>query len=134
VRGDETNGPTPTIEPEEGVWQFEGDEEHVWAAREALKRRGEKVMATVWSPPAWMKTNACVHDGGELRRDKYQAFADYLSRYVREWRDRFGIELCAISPANEPDLVTKYSSCIWSANSKYAIRARLLAPTFRRTA
>ncbi len=42
VWGDETNGPTPTIEPEEGVWQFEGDEEQVWAAREALKRRGEK--------------------------------------------------------------------------------------------
>ena len=132
VWGDETNGPTPTIEPEEGVWQFEGDEEQVWAAREALKRRGEKVMATVWSPPAWMKTNACVHDGGELRRDKYQAFADYLSRYVREWRDRFGIALCAISPANEPDLVTKYSSCIWNGEQYREFVRDYLAPTFQK--
>lgn len=33
VWGNESNGPTPTIEPEEGVWQYEGDEEQVWAAR-----------------------------------------------------------------------------------------------------
>lgn len=131
VWGDETNGPTPTIEPEEGVWQFEGDEEQIWAAREALKRRCEKVMATVWSPPAWMKTNACVHDGGELRRDKYQAFAEYLSRYVREWRDRFGIELTAISPANEPDLVTKYSSCIWNGEQYRDFVRDYLAPVFK---
>ncbi len=132
VWGDETNGPTPTIEPEEGIWQFEGDEEQIWAAREALKRRGEKVMATVWSPPAWMKTNACVHKGGELRTDKYQAFADYLSRYVREWHDRFGITIDAISPANEPDLVTDYSSCIWSGEQYRDFVRDYLAPAFQR--
>lgn len=132
VWGDDTNGPTPTIEPEEGVWQFEGDEEQIWAAREALKRRCEKVMATVWSPPAWMKTTGCVHDGGELRDDKYQAFADYLSRYVREWRDRFGIDLCAISPANEPDLVTKYSSCVWNGEQYRKFVRDYLAPTFQK--
>ena len=132
VWGDETNGPTPTIEPEEGVWQYEGDEEQVWAAREALKRRGEKVMATVWSPPAWMKTNGCVHKGGELLPEKYQAFADYLSRYVKVWQEEFGIELCAISPANEPDLVTDYSSCVWSGEQYRTFVRDYLGPTFRR--
>lgn len=132
VWGDETNGPTPTIEPEEGVWEFDVDHEQVWAAREAAKRGCDQVMATVWSPPYWMKTNACVHDGGELREDKYQAFAEYLSAYVRSWKEHFGIELMAISPANEPDLVTAYSSCIWSGEQYFKFVRDYLAPVFEK--
>ena len=73
--GDRWDGPTPTIEPSEGTWVWTGDEDQIWITREALARGCQKVFASVWSPPAWMKTNGSVTSGGSLREDKYAAFA-----------------------------------------------------------
>jgi glucuronoarabinoxylan endo-1,4-beta-xylanase len=70
--GDEIDGPTPSIEPVEGVWNWSGDEEQIWLMREAARRGCTRFMSTVWSPPAWMKTNGSVIDGGELRTDTYR--------------------------------------------------------------
>lgn len=132
VWGNELDGPTPTIEPEEGVWSWEGDEAQRWFTEEGKKRGCTRVFASVWSPPAWMKTNACVHNGGKLRRDCYPAFAEYLARYVSEYRDRFGIELYAISPANEPTTLTQYSSCLWDGEDFRDFLKTAFLPVFRR--
>ncbi len=130
--GDEIDGPTPSIEPSEGVWSWTGDEEQVWLMREAARRGCTRFMSTVWSPPAWMKTNNSVTDGGELRADKYQAFADYLSRYVSGYKEQHGLDIYAISPTNEPDLTIGYSSCRWSGAQLRDFIKHYLGPTLAR--
>src|SRR5262249_16404295 len=50
-----------------------------------------------------------------LRRDRRNDYAEYLARYVREYRERFDIEFYAISPANEPETSAAYQSCTWQA-------------------
>jgi glucuronoarabinoxylan endo-1,4-beta-xylanase len=129
--GNHLDGPTPTIEPAEGQWSWTGDEDQIWITREAFARGCQKVLASAWSPPAWMKTNGSVV-GGSLRKDKYRAYAKYLSRYVREYRARHGIEIHAVSPSNEPDLSTSYSSCLWTANQLTEFIAEHLGPVFER--
>ncbi len=94
--GSSTNGPSPSIEPEEGTWNWTGDEDEIWFMREAAARGCTRYMSTVWSPPAWMKTNNNVV-GGRLRPDKYQAFAEYLSMYVRGYKEHHDIDIYAIS-------------------------------------
>ena len=49
-----------------------------------------KVMATPWSPPAWMKTNDSSLIGGRLIDDPaiYQAYADYLVKFVQAYQAR----------------------------------------------
>jgi glucosylceramidase len=61
-----------------------------------------KVMATPWSPPAWMKTSGSLV-GGRLIDDPriYRAYARYFVRFVQEYR-RAGVPIDAITLQNEP--------------------------------
>jgi glucuronoarabinoxylan endo-1,4-beta-xylanase len=128
--GSKTNGPAPSIEPQEGVWNWTGDEDEIWFMKEAGKRGCTRYVSTVWSPPAWMKTNNNVI-GGHLRPDKYQAFAEYLSMYVRGYKEHHGIDIYAISLANEPDVTVKYSSCYWTGEEFHNF-LKFLIPVFER--
>ena len=45
-----------------------------------LKERGvDRFVGSVWTAPAWMKTNQIYTDGGALRPDERAEFAEYLS-------------------------------------------------------
>ena len=118
-----TNGPAPSIEPQEGVWNWTGDEDEIWLMKEAEKRGCTRFMSTVWSPPAWMKTNNNVI-GGHLRPDN-------LSMYVRGYKEHHGIDIYAISLANEPDVTVRYSSCYWTGKEFHDF-LKFLIPVFER--
>lgn len=128
--GGTVGGASPTIEPREGVWDWTVDEDQIWLMKEAEKRGCTRFMSTVWSPPAWMKTNNNVV-GGRLRQDKYLAFAEYLSMYIRGYKEHHGIDLYAISVTNEPDVTVKYSSCYWTGQELHDF-LRFLIPVFER--
>jgi glucuronoarabinoxylan endo-1,4-beta-xylanase len=112
-----------TIEPRKNEFDFDHDEGQIWLMKEAKRRGTATFISTAFSPPAWMKINNSTLDDNDppkpernrLRRDRRNDYAEYLARYVREYRDRFDIELYAISPANEPELSAAYQSCTWSA-------------------
>jgi O-glycosyl hydrolase len=78
-----------------------------------------------------MKTNGEVIKG-RVKEDKYQAFADYLSAYVRGYKEHFGIEIYAISPTNEPEVTVDYSSCYWDGEELHEFVRDHLIPTFDR--
>jgi glucosylceramidase len=61
-----------------------------------------KVMATPWSPPAWMKTNDALV-GGRLIDDPriYQAYADYLVKFVQAY-EAAGVPIYGLTIQNEP--------------------------------
>jgi glucosylceramidase len=61
-----------------------------------------KIMATPWSPPAWMKTNDSLV-GGRFKDDPrvYRAYAQYFVRFLLEYR-RAGVPIDAITLQNEP--------------------------------
>jgi glucuronoarabinoxylan endo-1,4-beta-xylanase len=112
-----------TIEPRKGSFDFDHDKAQIWLMQEAKHRGVTTFISTAFSPPAWMKINNDTMDNSEspkpdrnrLRRDRRDDYAAYLARYIREYRDRFGIEFYAVSPANEPDVSAAYQSCVWSA-------------------
>src|SRR6478735_1388414 len=61
-----------------------------------------KVMATPWSPPAWMKTNDSLV-GGRFKDDPrvYDAYARYFVRFIQDYR-RAGVPIDAVTLQNEP--------------------------------
>lgn len=67
-----------------------------------------RVIATPWSPPAWMKTSGSLN-GGSLRRDAYPVYARYFRRYVDALAAE-GIALFAVTPQNEPHHEAAYPS------------------------
>ena len=60
------------------------------------------VLATPWSPPAWMKTTGSLV-GGRLKDDPryYRAYAAYLVRFVRAYA-RAGVPVDYLTVQNEP--------------------------------
>lgn len=58
------------------------------------------IMASPWSPPAWMKTSGSLIAGG-LRAEAAEAFANYLVKYVQAYAAQ-GIPTHYLSLQNEP--------------------------------
>ena len=59
-----------------------------------------KIMASPWSPPAWMKTNNSMK-GGSLQPEYYHAYARYFVKYIQAMKTE-GINIDAITIQNEP--------------------------------
>lgn len=104
----------PNIEPIPGVYAWDRDADQIWLMQEAALRGTTRYMSTVWSPPPWMKDNSKECCGGAVINTFYPAFADYLAEYVLQYKQRFGIDIYAVSPANEPDASTDYASSRWT--------------------
>lgn len=60
------------------------------------------VVASPWSPPAWMKTNDSLIGGRLIDRPRvYRTYARYLVRFLREY-ERAGVPVDALTLQNEP--------------------------------
>ncbi len=81
------------------------------ALREALQLNPQAlVLASPWSPPAWMKTNAALGDPdstGTLLTGDYPLLAAYLVKFIQAYAAQ-GIAISAITPENEPATQTAY--------------------------
>lgn len=71
---------------------------------------GLKIMASPWSPPAWMKTNGSMI-GGKLRTDCYGVYADYLIKYIEAYAQE-GITIHSMTVQNEPEYSTAAYPCM----------------------
>jgi glucosylceramidase len=71
--------------------------------REALKLNPKlKVMATPWSPPAWMKTNQSLIGGRLIDSQRiYSTYAQYFVEFIKAYR-REGVPIYAVTIQNEP--------------------------------
>lgn len=79
--------------------------------KEILKiNPGIRIMASPWSPPAWMKTNGSMI-GGKLRPDCYDVYADYLIKYIQAYAAE-GITIHSMTVQNEPEYSTAAYPCM----------------------
>ncbi len=71
--------------------------------REALALNPRlKVMATPWSPPAWMKTNQSLIGGRLIDSPRiYATYAQYFVEFIKAYR-RAGVPIYAVTVQNEP--------------------------------
>jgi len=85
----------------------------------AMKVAGSdlKLFASPWSPPAWMKTNTSMLQGGKLRPEYYKAWASYFARFVAEYR-KAGVPVWGLTVQNEPMAVQTWESCVFSATEE----------------
>lgn len=97
----------------------------------AAQAHGAKVWSSSWSPPAHMKSNKSVNNGGYLLPGYYQDFADHLADFS-ETAAANGIDLYAISVQNEPEVTAAYMSCLWNARQFHDFIRNHLGPTFTR--
>ncbi len=97
--------------------------------KEAVRaRKGDiSLLASPWSPPAWMKTNKDMNHGGQLLPEFREAWANYFVKYIKAARAK-GLDVSAITVQNEPAAVQTWDSCIYSAEEEGAFVRDYLGP------
>lgn len=88
-----------------------------------------KLMASPWSPPAWMKNNK-NSVGGSLLRQYYPVYAQYFVRYIQAMKSH-DIRIDAITVQNEPQHGGNNPSLLMSAAEQAEFVRDHLGPAFR---
>ncbi len=122
--------PVPAGQPGGPVYDW--SHPRIQAQGEALRlvknRHHPRFIAAPWTPPAWMKSNAELKNGGRLLEQHYPAYAAYLVEWLRGMKEHFGIEVEILSIQNEPDDKKQWESCIWTAEEMAAFISGHLKP------
>jgi glucosylceramidase len=89
-----------------------------------------KLLASPWSPPAWMKTNSQMNRGGKLKPECRETWAQYYCRYIREYEHE-NIPIWGISVQNEAEAIQTWDSCLYTAEEERDFVRNHLGPTLR---
>lgn len=97
---------------------------------DAMKARGSeiKLLASPWSPPAWMKSNNRMNEGGYLLPEYYQSWANYYVKFIDAYEEN-DIPIWGITVQNEPEAVQTWDSCIYTEAEERDFVKKYLGPT-----
>jgi glucosylceramidase len=84
-----------------------------------------------WSPPAWMKDNNNMLQGGKLKPEFREAWANYYVKFIREYEKR-NIPVWGLSVQNEPMAKQRWESCIFTAEEERDFIKEHLGPTLHK--
>lgn len=88
------------------------------------------LFAAPWSPPMWMKTNGQMKQGGSLKPEFYEAWAQYFVRTIIAYKEK-GFEIFAVSTQNEPEARQTWESCIYTADQELEFVKNHLGPAIK---
>jgi glucuronoarabinoxylan endo-1,4-beta-xylanase len=88
-------------------------------------------IASPWSPPAWMKTNNDVNNGGIVWDTCYDDYAEYLSQWLKDFKSEYDHDFYTISVQNEPDANVTWNSCDWSGSQLHTFMRDYLIPEWK---
>ncbi len=89
-----------------------------------------KIVASPWSPPAWMKTNGQMCHGGKLKPEYRDAWARYVCRYIQQYAQE-GIDIWGLTVQNEPLANQQWESCLYTAEEERDFVRDYLGPALR---
>ena len=118
-------------DPDLSTFSLERDRRYVIPfIKDAQKYTGQDLMlfASPWSPPAYMKDNNSMLEGGTLKEEYKHLWAKYYARYIQEM-EKEGITISAISVQNEPKAIQPWESCGYTAQQEAEFIEKHLAPT-----
>ena len=87
--------------------------------KDAEKVAGEPIqlLASPWSPPAFMKDNNSMIFGGKLLPQFRDSWAKYYVKFIEEYR-KAECTIWGITVQNEPAAVQRWDSCIYTAEEE----------------
>ncbi|NEW80255.1 MAG: glycosyl hydrolase [Gelidibacter sp.] len=87
--------------------------------------------ASPWSPPAFMKTNNNMLQGGKLKAEFYQPWANYYAKFIKAY-EKEGIPIWGLTVQNEPMATQTWESCIYTAEEERDFLKNYLGPTLEK--
>lgn len=98
--------------------------------KDAMAQRGEKldILASPWSPPAWMKSNKMMNQGGYLLPEFFGTWANYYAKFIEAY-EKAGIPIWGLTVQNEPEAVQTWDSCVYTEEEERDFVKNHLGPT-----
>lgn len=89
------------------------------------------LFASPWSPPAFMKDNNNMLQGGKLKPEFYSSWAMYYTKFIKAYEAE-GVPVWGISIQNEPMATQRWESCIYTAEEERDFLKNHLGPTMEK--
>ena len=83
--------------------------------------------ASPWSPPAFMKDNNSMLQGGKLLPRYFDTWATYYTKFIKAYEAE-GMPIWGITIQNEPMAVQRWESCIYTAEEERDFLKNHLGP------
>jgi glucosylceramidase len=101
--------------------------------KQAMATAGGKLTlyASPWSPPAFMKTNNNMLQGGKLNNAFAASWAMYYTKFIKAY-EKEGIPVWGITLQNEPMATQRWESCIYTAEEERDFLKNYLGPTMKK--
>jgi len=91
-----------------------------------------RLMVSPWSPPAWMKTNFRMDDGGSLRPEYAPSWANLFVKFARAMEREEKLPVWAFTVQNEPQARQVWESCLYTPAQESAFIRNHLGPALHR--
>lgn len=75
------------------------------------------MLASPWSPPAYMKTTGQMNQGGKLKEEYFELWSSYYVKFIEEYKKN-GIDIRMITVQNEPNATQPWDSCRYTAEEE----------------
>ena len=100
---------------------------------DALKKRKNniRIMASPWSPPAWMKTTGEMNFGGKLKSEYRDTWADYYCKFIENC-EKENVPIWGLSIQNEPEAKQTWDSCLYTADEERDFIKNHLGPSLEK--
>jgi glucosylceramidase len=89
-------------------------------------------MSSPFSPPAFMKTNHNMNEGGYLKEEYYQDWAEVIYQYLLHYAKQ-GIKISKFSVQNEPVATKIWDSCLYSNYQEAYFAVKVLKEKLKNT-
>lgn len=101
--------------------------------KKAITTAGGKLPLYVspWSPPAFMKTNKNMLQGGSLLTEFYDSWALYYAKFIKAYENE-NIPIWGLTIQNEPMATQRWESCIYTAEEERDFLKNHLGPILER--
>lgn len=91
-----------------------------------------QILASPWSPPAFMKNTKEMNYGGKLLDEYKDSWANYYVKYIDEMEKR-DIPIWGVSVQNEPAAIQSWDSCIYTAEEERDFVKNHLGPIMEKS-
>lgn len=101
--------------------------------KKAIQAAGGSLLlyASPWSPPAFMKDNKNMLQGGKLLPEYAVAWASYYAKFIKAYEAE-EMPIWGITIQNEPMAVQRWESCIYTAEEERDFLKNHLGPTLEK--
>jgi len=93
--------------------------------------RSLRLLATPWSPPAWMKENKMMDHSSSpcLRKEAevHAAWAKYFVKWITAYKDQ-GVPIWAVTIQNEPENNASWEACLLNSSEEADFLGAYLGP------